>query len=345
MIWLTWRQFRVSAMVLLSVLAAAVVLLTFTGPQLSDLWREAGDSFFARLGADRGKTTIFYAGTWVVYALPAVVGVFWGAPMIARELEAGTHRLVWTQSITRTRWLASKLGVSGAGAAVVGLAGLAVTWWSAPIDDAISQGLSDPGLLSTPRLWPVLFGARGVVPLGMTVLALVIGVTAGLLVRRSVPAMAVTLVAVVAVQLMMPIVVQAHLLPPRRLTSTIAQDRLTELTGRPGLGAHQMIVERIGVTIDSPGAWITYNRTVDRSGQVVKVFPSWVSGCAAPPGQTSSASQACFDRLASEGYRQHVEYQPASRFWTLQLIETGLLLAVAALLTGFCFWRIRRDLT
>ena len=140
MIWLTWRQFRMSALVLLSALAAGLVVLTVTGPQLSDLWREAGDSFFDRLGADRGKTTVFYAGTWVVYALPAVVGVFWGAPMVARELEAGTHRLVWTQSITRTRWLATKLGVAGAGAAIVGLAGLALTWWCGPIDDAVAQG-------------------------------------------------------------------------------------------------------------------------------------------------------------------------------------------------------------
>ena len=75
-----------------------------------------------------------------------VVGVFWGAPMIARELEAGTSRLVWTQSVTRTRWLATKLGVAGVGAAVVGLVGLVLTWWCAPIDDAVAQGLRDHGL-------------------------------------------------------------------------------------------------------------------------------------------------------------------------------------------------------
>ena len=161
MIWLTWRQFRASALALLGALAAGVVVLAITGPQLADLWHEAGETFFDRLGGDRAKTTIFYAGTWVVYAVPAVVGVFWGAPMVARELEAGTTRLVWTQSITRTRWLATKLGVAGAGAVVVGLAGLVLTWWCAPIDDAIAHGYSDPGLLSVPRLWPALFGSRG----------------------------------------------------------------------------------------------------------------------------------------------------------------------------------------
>jgi len=345
MIWLTWRQFRVSALVLLGALAVGGVVLTITGPQLADLWQEAGESFFDRLGGDQLKTSVFYGGTGIVYALPAVVGAFWGAPMIARELEAGTSRLVWTQSITRTRWLATKLGVAVAGAAFVGLAGLALTWWCAPIDDAVAQGLSDPGLLSVPRLWPVLFSARGVVPLGMTVLALVIGVTAGLLVRRAVAAMAVTLVAVIAVQVLLPTVVQKHLLEPKELTTTITQDRLTELSGRPGSGSDDMIVERMEVSIDSPGAWITYNRTVDSSGTVVSPLPSWVRDCAHEKGGADSESQACFDRLADEGYRQHVKYQPASRFWQLQLAETGVLLGLALLLTGFCFWRIRRDLT
>jgi hypothetical protein len=345
MIWLTWRQFRSSASVLLGALAVGVVLLGLTGPGLADLWRSAGESFFDQLGNDRARSSVFYAGTWVVYALPALVGVFWGAPMVARELEAGTFRLVWTQSITRTRWLATKLGIGTAGAAIVGLAGLAFTWWCAPIDDAVAQGYSDPGMLSVPRLLPQLFGSRGVVPLGMTVLALVIGVTAGLLVRRAIAAMAVTLVAVVAVQLLLPLVVQGNLMPPRHLTTKITQDRLTEFTGRPGVGPDQMVVERIGVSIDSPGAWITSNRTFDRSGDVVETFPSWVSQCATPPGRPSAEAEACFDRLAAEGYRQHVDYHPASRFWTLQAIETGLLLGLALLLTGFCFWRIRRDLT
>jgi ABC-type transport system involved in multi-copper enzyme maturation permease subunit len=35
--------------------------------------------------------------------IPALLGMFWGAPLIARELESGTYRLAWTQSVTRRR--------------------------------------------------------------------------------------------------------------------------------------------------------------------------------------------------------------------------------------------------
>src|SRR4051812_12747913 len=229
MIWLTWRQFRASALILLSCVVAALVVLAVTGPQLADLSRSTGQGFLDMLGADRLKSTIFYASTAVVYVLPAVVGIFWGAPMVSRELEGGTFRLVWTQSITRSRWLATKLGVAGAGAVVVGLFGLALTWWCAPLDDAVGKGYGSNGLYGQPRLWPSLFGARGVVPIGMTVLALVIGVTCGLLIRRAVAAMAATLVLVVAVQVLMPMAVQAHLLPMEHLTAKITEDNLTEV--------------------------------------------------------------------------------------------------------------------
>ena len=57
---------------------------------------------------------------------------------------------------------------------------------------------------------------------------------------------------------------------------------------------------------------------------------------------SSEREPACFKRLKQAGYRQLVTYQPASRFWTLQAIETAILLALAAALTGFCFWWVRR---
>ena len=58
----------------------------------------------------------------LMLAVPALLGIFWGAPLVARELETGTYRLAWTQSVTRTRWLAVKVALVGlASVAVAGL--------------------------------------------------------------------------------------------------------------------------------------------------------------------------------------------------------------------------------
>src|SRR4029453_3689224 len=79
----------------------------------------------------------FLAVPSVALGLPPLSGLFWGAPLITRELEAGTHRLVWNQSITRTRWLAVKLAVTGLAAmTAAGLGSLVVSWWASPIDKA-----------------------------------------------------------------------------------------------------------------------------------------------------------------------------------------------------------------
>lgn len=346
MIWLTWRQFRVQAAVVLAAVAATAVALVLTGPDLRDLARTAGADFLKQVAAvERADRMLYMAGIAVLYVVPVVIGVFWGAPLISRELETGTHRLVWNQTITRRRWLATKVGLTGLAAiAGTGLLSLAVTWWARPIDRAADgvAGQPDFGLV---RLAPVVFGARGLVPVGYAALALALGVTAGVLIRRAVPAMAVTLVAVIAVMIVMPIWVRPHLIPPVTTTSVITAGSIDGLQGTgPGLPVHRLLVK-----LHQPGAWELSSRTIDASGNIPGELPAWVETCMPLPGQGRAEQQAarqqtCFDRLAAEGYRQESTYQPASRFWPLQWIETGVLLGLSLLLTGFCFWWIRRRL-
>lgn len=349
MTWLTWRQFRASGVTVLAAIAVFAVVLAVTEPQLSDLYRQGPSDFFARLGLDRPKQAVFTLGTALVYAVPAIVGVFWGAPLVARELEAGTHRLAWTQSVTRSRWLGTKLVVTGLAALAAGLLGLVLTWWCATIDDALLAGHDDSSLMGVPRLSPILFGARGILPAGLAVLALVVGVTVSLLLKRSIAAMAVTLVAVVGIQVALPLLVQPHVLDPRVAMETFSIDNLDGLMAGGPPGSPDPTIHEIRVALDQPGAWELSQRTVDPSGESVDEFPAWTSGCAGgPPLEPGTASgpggmETCLDRLNAAGYRQRVTYLPASDFWTLQLIETGIVLVVAAGLTGFCFWRIRRD--
>ena len=116
------------------------------------------------------------------------------------------------------------------------------------------------------------------------------------------------------------------------------------MSGEPGAADPQIQVE---VAIDEPGR-LGHREPDDRPGRGRgrEFLPAWAEACAPAPGRrTPPRSDACFDKLADEGYRQQVEYQPASRFWALQWSETGILLVLAAGLAGFCFWRIRRDFT
>jgi ABC-type transport system involved in multi-copper enzyme maturation permease subunit len=353
MIWLTWRQFRVPASTIFAAVAVLAIFLAITGPHLVHTYYADEPGFVPRIQADQVLKILYLAGAALIYATPAIIGAFWGAPLIARELETDTQRLVWSQSITRARWLSTKLGVTVlAAVAASGLLSLAVSWWSSPIDQAVNHG-DGTGTFDLVRLAPSGFGARGIVPIGYTVLALTLGCTVGLVLRRSVAAIAVTLALVIVIQLFMPLVVRAHLIAPARLTLTISESNMAGMIMNSDPGGALTSVGDIRVKAGTPADWMLSNQTVNAAGTVQHALPLWVSDCALtkqPPGQTSSAderksqqarSQACFDRLASGGYRQLVRYQPASRFWALQWRETALLLAVAALLIGFCFRRIQ----
>jgi hypothetical protein len=355
MIWLTWRQFRAAAAMMAAALALLAVILALTGPGLADEYstgiaactnqRGGCSEFLQRFFHD--NHTPFLAVTAVALAVPALVGLFWGAPLMARELEAGTHRLVWNQSITRTRWLAVKLGLVGlATMAAAGLGSLAVSWWASPVDKSAAGDF--------PRMAPLVFDARGIVSIGYAAFAFALGVTLGMLVRRTLPAMAVTLAVFVAVQIAMPLLVRPHLIPPAHSTVEVTESNLDGIGVAPGRGAVRARLQAPGTGTGAgrfAGAWILSSQTIDPSGHAVESIPLPRSGsCGPPPGgpalqppgaKPGAGLSACFAEIERLGYRQRVTYQPSSRFWTLQAYETAIFIALAALLNGFCFWWLR----
>jgi len=209
-----------------------------------------------------------------------------------------------------------------------------VTWWSSPIDKAATE---------LPRMEPLMFAARGIVPIGYAAFAFALGVTVGMLVRRTLPAMAITLAIFVAGQIAMPLLVRPHLLPPTRSTMELTESNID--------GFHwDESGEVLQVWSDAgpADAWVLSSHSVDPSGHAVDTISmSSSSGpCAPPAGRPDEGTvTACLDEIQRLGYRQEATYHPSSRFWPFQWYETGIYTALALGLAGFCFWRIRRRLS
>jgi hypothetical protein len=355
MTWLTWRQLRLQSTAVLGALGALGLALLLTAHGVRDLYHADVAAFIDQLQFQRLDSFLYLAGLVVVLSAAPVIAAFWGGPLIARELEAGTHRLVWNQSTTRKRWLAVKLLVAGGVAVVaVGSTSLLLTWWSSPVDRAVAAG-HGAGRFSLPKMDPVVFGARGVVAIGYVAFGLAVGVTLGLLVRRSVAAVAITLVLVAAVEILMPRLVRPHLVS-QAVTNVVVSTE--NLRGIQIAGPNERARGPVRLTVRAGGAgdWGLTNETVDRAGRVTTALPAWFAEClrthigpAPDPSNEARSSrndiQPCFTRLAGEGYRQHVTYLSARSFWSLQLRETALLLVLASFLIGFCFWRLGRDVS
>jgi hypothetical protein len=261
---------------------------------------------------------ISYLG-YALIAVPGVIGLFWGAPLIARELEAGTHRLVWNQSVTRARWLAVKLAVVGLIAmGVAGTYSLLLTWAAGPVDT-----------IEADRFSPLLFDTRNITPLAYAAFAFTQGTTLGLFLRRTVPAMAGTFAIFVAVQILTPTVVRPNYVTPVDTTVPLTAQTVDSLTffGNDGtIGGLKL-----------PGAWIvSTSPMLDTTGQDIGNTARY-SNClhAADLG-------TCF---GAEGLHVQASVQPADRYWAFQWMETAMFAAFTAALGGLCFWRIRHRIS
>ncbi len=270
----------------------------------------------------------------VILLVPAFIGIFWGAPLVASEFEAGTHHLAWNQSVTRTRWLAVKLTVGGLAAMAVteGLS-LMQAWWAAPIGRAVGRGGTGTGIAKD-RWSSLVFATHGITPLGYAAFAFALGVTAGVLIRRAVPAMAVTLAIFAAVQFAMPLWIRPNLFTPHHTTTTTIGRDISFNNDPQG-----NFTLTTGSLPGQPGAWILSSRAVNAAGNPVGTAPA---GCEQAVQSSESSGLDC---LASHGIRIAATYQPAGCYWAVQWTETAIYLALALALTGYCFRRLNRRLS
>lgn len=182
MIWLTWRQHRAQLLATAALLLIIGTGLLVHGLGTADL--RAGLSGPDLDDAVGGHFTSVYQVLGWLPVLPGIVGLFWGAPLVSRELEQGTHRLAWTQSVTRRHWLAAKLGGLGLAAAAGGLAvGFMVNSWLSTYEGSrFTERIGDAAL----------FGGSGVAAGAWWLFAFMLGAAAGAVARKLLPALAVT---------------------------------------------------------------------------------------------------------------------------------------------------------
>jgi hypothetical protein len=237
-----------------------------------------------------------------------MLGVFLGAPMVSSEFEHGTHQWVWTQGVSRTRWLAVKLALPAL--AVVALsAGLALAygWWNTPVA-ALTGPLTPLGSFDTT---PLLL-------CGYSLFAFSLGVLTSGFLRRTVAAMGITLVGFLVVRTGI-VALRRDYLPPLTVTSQVANE------GPIGL---------------DPRDWDIAARFVDAHGATVT--ESRVDQLVDPALNPGAAGLSWGDVLRRHGIRYEDVVQPYTRAETFQLIEAGLYLGLIAVCVAVAFWRVRR---
>jgi hypothetical protein len=354
----TWMQSRMPMLAVAAGLAAVAVVLGVTGPHLAHLYGTTVAACQANCPAARsafsGYDQALQLGLGaLIVVVPGIIGLFWGAPLVAQELETGTWRLAWTQSVTRTRWLAARLGVLGLASVLAsGLLSLMVTWWSSPLDQAAMTRYAS-------------FDQRDVVPLGYAALAFMLAATAGALIRRTLPAMASALAAFVAVRVVVEHWVRPDLIAPAHLDAA-----LNDAAGDWGYGSSTGLFGSSGPSTlvppspNVPNAWLYPTQIVDRAGHALtpQVLASacprlgagsqpggagvggGVTRIHAATGQALQYFQDCVTKIGST-YHEVVTYQPASHYWPLQWYELAICLAATALLGWVTLWWVRRRLT
>jgi len=314
MIWLTWRQHRHQALGGALTLALLGAFLVLTGRQMTTSYHNSGLAACLANGAQHdcsdlasafeGRFSALRALGGYLVILPGLAGLFWGAPLVARELEHHTHRLVWTQTITRRRWISVKLALLLAGTVLVAvpLAWL-TTRWLGPLNHSTGT-----------RFSPGIFDLQGIVPVAYTLFALALGVAAGTILGRTLPAMAATLVGFVAARLGIAALARAHYQPP-----------LTASTPGIHLGGQQ-----------GSSDWLLNAVAVDHAGHHLSL-----QAIQARCPQLGGAAAQCLRALDPHTL---TTYQPASRFWLFQGIEAALFTALAAALLGLTIWWVRHRL-
>jgi hypothetical protein len=330
MTWLVWRQHRNQAYFAAAALAAFAIVLLVTGTQMASQYQSALASCGASHTCSNLANTLTLGSPVVsllvtlTVVVPCLLGVFWGGPLLAREIETGTTQFAWMQSITRSHWLTVKVGWALLAAAAWGGAVSAlVTWWSSPANALQHQNFQ-----------PSQFDIQGIVPIGYAVFAVALGIAAGALLRRALPAMAIT----IGVFTLLRLVIGQDF----RFRYMSAITRTFTFLHHPPLPTGAWLVSG---GIAGPGGQLPGSQAGTGPHLSIDNVPISVSSLpSACRTLVFQGPQKLFSCLSARGYHGFITYQPASRYWAFQGIETGVfVLLAAALIAVTAIVVLRRD--
>ena len=324
MAWVTWRQHRVALTGLVVALAAIGTYTWMVGLQLHHAYaaelacHPAGSDACLQLTSGFNSVGGFLTNGWILQLVPALIGTFVGAPVLAREMETGTYRYAWTQGFGRWRWTLAKLaGLAVAVTAAASAISVLFSWYYQPYFGADNQARSLSELTS---LAPSLFDLRGVAFGAWTLAAFAIGALAGMLIRKVVPAIVATLVAYAGLAIATGAWLRAHYFAPI-------------VTRSLNVPSSVWIVSQ---------NWTKGGQTVSQTVlyQVLQGAPAQVAGKGG--GGPNLHALVAWQYLVQRGYIQVTSYQPATRFWAFQWVEAGWLLGLSVLLIAVTVWLVRR---
>ena len=311
MTWLSWRQQRTETIVAAALLALLAVVFVPEGIHIADYFvshhvarcvdsqTQACSLVIGNFALSAGTLGALFDSGWL-NLVPGLIGVALAVPLLL-DLENGTIRLAWTQSVTRRRWLASKLGFAvGTVLLVAGCLTLLLTWYQRPFAQVYGR-------------WDH-FDFEWIVPFGYALFAFGLALAIGVLLRRS----AVALVVAFGIYVVGRIFVESWL--RKRFIAPVSA---TLRSQNPNLH----------------NAWVISEQPSNRAGHPFNGTPGVFQHCAKVGAKGFKIlDPRCMERHGA-GFT-HVVYQPASRFWEFQGIETALFGGVALLLIAFAAWRV-----
>jgi hypothetical protein len=319
-----WRQHRVALVGVVALLGGLSVLLWIVGLQVHHAYaaatacHPAGSPACSEADLTFAGMDGFLSNGIILQPVPVLIGAFLGAPLLAREMETGTFRYAWTQGFGRSRWALAKL-VSLAIAVTVPawMFSLLLSWYYQPYFAPGNQSL---GLTEYTPFFPGLYDLHGLAFAAWTLAAFAVGALAGMVIRRVVPAIAATIAIYAGLAFAVGIFVREHYLTPLVTTSL-------------NLPGSAWIL----------GQWWTKGGTVLSQATMRQVIdstfqPPTVNG----PAGKMQAYDTVLQYLTRHGYTQWTKYQPGSRLWPFQWIESGWLLALSVLLIAATIWLVRR---